>query len=170
MSFLELAKERYSCRKYTDQKVEKEKIDQIIEAAIAAPTANNQQPFKLFLLESEDAIAKVNETTNCIFGCRTVIAVGGLAETGWVRASDGRPFADVDASIVGTHILLAAHDLGLGSCWVGWFDEPKFRELFPETAGYDMVGLFPIGYPAEDAHPAKLHTQRKDRSELVEEL
>ena len=84
-----------------------------------------------------------------------------------MRKYDGRNFADVDASIVGTHIMLAAHDLGLGTTWVGHFDAPAVHEAFPETEGYDLVALFPIGYPADDASPAEHHFSRKPASELV---
>ena len=170
MSFLELAKDRYSVRKFTDQPVEQEKIDQIIEAAMAAPTATNNQPFKIWVLKSEEAIEKANQTTTCIFGCKTVLCVGAKYDIGWVRSSDGRAFADVDAAIVGTHIMLETHDLGLGTTWVGWFDEPKFKELFPQTKDYDLVALFPIGYPYPAAKPAGLHFKCKDKAELVEEI
>ena len=66
--------------------------------------------------------------------------------------------------------MLAAQDLGLGTTWVGAFDTNAFIEAFPETADYDMVALFPIGYPADDAEPGPLHPARKDASELVSRI
>ena len=93
-----------------------------------------------------------------------------LPDEAWTRKYDGRNFADVDASIVGTHIMLAAHDLGLGTTWVGHFDAPAVKEAFPETAGYDLVALFPIGYPAADAAPSAAHLEHKSAEELVTRL
>lgn len=170
MDFLELAEKRYSCRKFSDKKVEPEKLDQILKAALVAPTAHNMQPVKLWVLQSDEAIEKINKTTTCIFGCTTVIAVGAKADIGWVRDSDNRPFADVDAAILGTHIMMETYEQGLATTWVGWFNEPMAKELFPEFKDYDMVALFPIGYAAENAHPSKLHTQRKPKEEMVEYL
>ena len=164
MSFEELAKARYSCRRFKDTPVEAEKLRKLLEIANAAPTATNAQPVRLWVLQSPEALEKVNRVTRCGFGAPLVIAVGGRHADGWTRPSDGRTFADVDASIVGTHIMLAATDLGLGSTWVGWFDCPKLVELFPEMAGWDMVALFPIGYP--DAGPGRHHGERKPLSEL----
>ena len=170
MDFLVLAKARYSCRKFSYQAVEKDKLDKIIEAAIVAPTAKNIQPWKLWVLQSDDALAKVRSATPCHFGAPIVLALGGYAGDAFVRPSDNRNFEDVDASIVGTHIMLAVQDMGLGTTWVGFFDEPKMKELFPEMADYDLVALFPIGYPADDATPADRHNQRKAKEELVRYL
>lgn len=166
MEFLELAKERYSCRKFKDQSVEPYKIDQIIEAAIAAPTAKNLQPWKIWVIKSPDAIEKLKQANNFNFGAKVILAVGAKTDEGWVRPSDQRNFADVDAAIVGTHIMLEVQALGLGATWVGYFDAPKLKELFPEMADYDLVALFPIGYPAIEPH--ERHFQRKPKYELVE--
>lgn len=172
MEFLEFAKARYSCRKFSDKQVEPEKIEKIIETANAAPTATNAQPFRLWVLCSEEAVKKVNETTRFGFGAQTVIVVGGKLDEAWVRKSDGRNFADVDASIVGTHIMLEVQALGLGTTWVGVIDVPKLKQLFPEMEDYDIVGLFPIGYPAADegGQPSKMHTQRKAKESIAEIL
>ena len=91
-------------------------------------------------------------------------------ETGIERlgAKIERGFADVDASIAGTHLLLAAHDLGLGTTWVGHFDVNAVREAFPETEGYDLIALFPLGYPAEGDAPSPKHLERLPVSELVD--
>lgn len=170
MDFLSLAKARYSCRKFSSKPVEKEKIDAIIEAAIAAPTAKNVQPFRLWIIEGSDALEKVRSTTPCHFDANVIIAVGSKEEGAFVRPSDNENFADVDASIVGTHIMLQVHALGLGTTWVGFFDAPKLKELFPDMADFNMVALFPIGYPADDAAPSDRHEKRKPAAELVTRL
>ena len=169
MQFSELVKARYSCRKFSDKPVEDEKLNAILDAGISAPTAKNVQPVKIWLIKSPEALAKI---TSCapfawMHNASAVITVGGTEEGAFVRPSDGRNFEDVDAAIVATHIMLAIHDEGLGSTWVGYFDAPKAKELFPEMSGYDLVALFPVGYPADDASPADRHFIRKDKSEMV---
>ena len=101
---------------------------------------------------------------------QAVIAVGGTTEGAFLRPSDNRNFGDVDASIVATHIMLAIHALGLGSTWVGFFDVPKAKELFPDMKDYDLVALFPVGYPADDAVPSDRHALRKSCEEMVKFL
>lgn len=171
MSFLELAKERYSCRKFSNRLVEPEKLEQILQAGMAAPTAKNFQPVHLWVLSSKESMEKVNQVTRCIYGASTVIAVGCKAEEAYVR-DDGKNYADVDASIVATHIMMEAQDLGLNTTWVGWFDAPKLHELFPEMEGYDVVALFPVGYASDDTagQPSPRHSERKTREELVTDL
>ncbi|MBQ7155052.1 MAG: nitroreductase family protein [Synergistaceae bacterium] len=172
MDFLKLAKERYSCRKFSDKPVEDSKIDAILEAAISAPTAKNIQPVKIWVIKSEDALAKIKACTPFKWteNVPVVFAVGGKAEGAFVRPSDNRNFEDVDASIVAAHMMLAVQALGLGTTWIGFFDVPKVAESFPDMKGWDMVALFPVGYPAEDAAPSDRHTLRKAQSEMVEFL
>lgn len=170
VDFLTLAKERYSCRKFTEQPVEREKIDRIIEAAIAAPSAAKKYPVRCWLVESPEGLRKINTVTKFTFGASVVIVVGGKPSDAWVRDEDNKNFAEVDAAIVGTHIMLAVHAEGLRSTWVGRIDIPKLRDIFPETADYEIVGLFPIGYPADEGKPAKGHFQRKTREEFVTEI
>ncbi len=168
--FLQLAHDRYSVRAFSDAPVEAEKIEALVDAAIAAPTAVNRQPWHLWVVTDPDAVARLSALTRFSFGARTILMLGAAPDEAWTRKYDGRNFADVDASIVGTHIMLAAHDLGLGTTWVGHFDAPAVKEAFPETAGYDLVALFPIGYPAADAAPSAAHLEHKSAEELVTRL
>ena len=172
MKYSELVKARYSCRKFSDKPVSDEVLRKIIEAGRLAPTAKNVQPVKLWVLKSDEALAKIKSCTpfKWMENAQAVIAVGGTTEGAFVRPSDGRNFEDVDASIIATHIMLAVHDLGLASTWVGMFDAVKAKELFPEMADYDLVALFPIGYPADDAVPSERHTLRKSFDEMVKFL
>lgn len=112
MSFLDLAKKRYSCRKLSAQPVEEEKLQKILEAGNLAPTAHNNQPLHIWLLESAEAMGKVSQTTSFIFGAPVAFVVGSKADDAWVRPFDKKNFADVDASIAATHMMLAIEDLG----------------------------------------------------------
>ena len=170
MDFLDLAHERYSCRKFSDTPVEQDKIDKIIEAAIASPTAVNYQPYKLWIIQNPEDIEKVAQTTPYTFHAPMIFAVGGNPDEAWVRKYDSKNFVDIDAAIVATHMMLEIQQLGLGTTWVGSFDEDKLKEFFPAMNGHHIVALFPTGYPAETAHPSKLHTLRKEKDVLVEVL
>ena len=159
MDFLELAKERYSCRQLSDKKVEKEKLDKIIEAGILAPTATNAQPYKIWLIESDEAKEKLAKANRYQFGAKK--------DAAWVRKFDNHNFAEVDASIVATQMMLEITELGLGTTWVGHFDEPLLKEEFPEMKDYELIAIFPVGYPAEDAKPAERHSIRRSVEEAV---
>ena len=170
MEFLELAKSRYSCRNLTDRKVEAEKVDKILEAAIAAPTACNKQPFKIWVIEKDEDIEKIKVATRFTFGAKLFFVVGAKQDEGWVRKYDGREFADVDASIVATHMMMEIEALGLGTTWVGHFNNTELINQFSNMEGYDLIAIFPVGYPEEDAKPIDMHFQRKSVDELVERI
>ena len=169
MEFFDLIKSRYSCRKFESKNVEDEKLTKILEAARVAPTAKNVQPVKIWVFKSNDSLEKIRTVTPCHFNAPVILAVGGTKDGAFVR-SDGRNYEDVDASIVATHLMLAVHDLGLGSTWVGFFEADKLKEFFPEMKDFDLVALFPIGYPANDSQPSDRHSIRKNLDEIVKYL
>ncbi|MEE3349286.1 MAG: nitroreductase family protein [Candidatus Gastranaerophilaceae bacterium] len=167
MDFLKLAHERYSCRKFSGKVVEQEQIDKIIEAGLAAPTAVNFQPFKIWVVRTQENLEKISEATPFRFGASTVFIIGADTKNAYVRRFDAKNFGEIDACIVTTHMMLAVHDLGLGTTWVGAFDESKLKSLLPETKDYDIVALLPVGYPADDVSPSEKHYSRKSASEIV---
>ena len=169
-NFLDLANERYSCRKLTDRQIEPEKIDRILQAAISAPTAKNLQPFKIWKVSSADGIEKIKQVTNYTFGAGTFLIIGADKNSAFTRPFDNLNFGDIDGAIIATHIWLAVCDEGLGTTWVGYFDAPKLQEIFPEMNNYDLIAIFPIGYPADDAKPSNRHEERKNFSEIVTEI
>ncbi len=170
MSFLELAKARYSCRKLTDAAIEPEKIERILQAAIAAPTAKNLQRYTIWAVKSPEAFDKLKQATPYTFGSALAFVVGAKRDGAFDRPFDKKNFAEIDAAIVATHLMLAVQDEGLGTTWVGWFDAPKMQELFPEMQGYELIAIFPIGYPAPDAKPAARHEERRAIAEVVVSL
>ena len=171
MKFQELAAERYSCRQMTDQKVDDKLIEHLIETAILAPTAVNKQPFKIFWMKSDEAKEAIHKVTRFTFGADTFLVIGSKKEDGWVRSFDNHSFAEVDASIVATHIMMDITDLGLATTWVGYFDAPLLKSLRPEMEDYELIAIFPIGYAADgNGAPSPRHTVRKSREDLVEYL
>ncbi|MBO6168570.1 MAG: nitroreductase family protein [Bacteroidales bacterium] len=166
--FLRLASERYSCRAFTEAPVSDKHLSSILEAARLAPTAQDRQPVHIWVFKSAEALERIKQVTRYSYDAPLVILVGCYPAKAWVRAADGKNGAEVDAAIVGTHIMMETAALGLGSTWVGSFDPAKLAELFPETAGCVPVALFPIGHPK--AKPSENHSKRKSIEELVSEI
>ena len=161
MDFLNLAGKRYSVRKFSDKPVEKEKLDKILEAGRLAPTACNNQPQKIIVINDKPALEKVNKCTRYGFGAPVVLIICYNKGESWKRSSDGKDMGDVDAAIVTTHLMLAAASMGLGSTWVGSFDPAAARREFALPDNIIPVAFLPVGYPAEDAMPSGNHSSRK---------
>ncbi|MBQ8973481.1 MAG: nitroreductase family protein [Clostridia bacterium] len=154
MSFLELARERYSVRAYSDKPVEQEKIDLILEAAQVAPTAVNYQPQMVYVLKSEAALAKINRLCRCIYGAPLVFLICSDESKTWKSQSEpGYTTGEMDCSIVCTHMMLEAWELGLGSVWVRLFDSRAIAEAFNLPAHIRPICLLPVGYAAEGSIP-----------------
>ena len=170
--FLQLARERYSVRKFADREVEQVKIDKIVEAGIKAPTACNLQPFKIWVAKSKDAKNKINKANpfQFVHQAPVLIVVGAKEKEAWVRKFDNKNFADIDASIVATHIMLAIHDLGLGTTWIGHFDEKFLKEQFEDMQDYNLIAIFPVGYIADDCVPSDWHAKCRAKDEIIKEL
>ncbi|MBR0280259.1 MAG: nitroreductase family protein [Oscillibacter sp.] len=170
MDFKNLSEARYSLRKYSDAPVEPEKLDLILKAAQNAPTAHNYQPQRVFVLESEAALTKVDACTGSHFHPPVMLVVAYDPAVSWKREYDGKDHGEIDAAIVATQMMLQAADLGLGTTYIGMFDPVKLLDAFPEMSGLTPVALLSLGYPAENAHPARLHFDRKPLEELVTRL
>lgn len=167
MDFLELAKQRYSVRKFTNQRVEEEKINLILEAGRVAPTAVNYQPQRILLIESEEKLEKLKNCTPYHFNAPIAILVCYDKNTSWKRSFDGKDMGEVDASIVATQMMLEVENIGLGTTWVGHFDPKLIIDAFDIPDNIIPVGLFPVGYPSENSTPHQLHSSRLDLSETV---
>ena len=150
--------------------VEQEKLDLILEAGRNAPTAHNKQPQRIFVFRSPEALEKADACMDCHFHAPVVIGVGYDPKESWHREHDGKDHGEIDASIAVTQMMLQAADLGLGTTYVGMFRPVDLIKTFPEMEGLEMIAMLPLGYPAEGAHPAKLHGLRKPMEELVKYL
>lgn len=170
MDFLELAKKRYSCRDMAKRSVEEEKIEKIIKAGILAPTAVNRQPVKIFRFESEEAIKVLHEATKFTFNAEHFLMVASDKKSAWTRPFDQKNFADIDAAIVATQMMLEIEDLGLSTTWVGYFDAPLLKKHFPKLKDYELIAIFPIGYKGEKGEASERHEHRKSEEEMLELL
>ena len=166
-TFLELAKARYSVRSFKPQPINLEDLEKVLEAGRIAPTACNNQPHRIKVITDTADLAKVDKCTPCRFDAPTVLLICYDKTICWERKFDGANSGEVDASIVTTHLMLAAQEVGLGTCWVMYFDQAKLAELFALPENIVPVALLPIGYPAEDAVPADLHEQRLPLNEIL---
>ena len=164
MDFLELVKQRYSCRAYKGDPIEDEKLNRILDAMRFAPSACNRQPYRLFVLETSRFRSKLEGVYHqpWFVEAPIVVAMVAFLNEAWCHR-DGKNLGLVDAAIAFDHLLLAATHEGYGTCWVAAFHRLKAYELLnlPETA--DILAFSPIGVPADRA-PVKV---RKSTSELV---
>jgi nitroreductase len=164
MEFRDLIRSRYSCRAYKSIPVEEEKLQQILEAARLAPTAANRQAFRLIVIRTEGRAAELKRIypPEWFSQAPIVIAAIGVPQENWVRR-DARNYVDVDVAIVLDHLILAAADLGLGTCWIGAFDPQAARQVLGLPEGAEPIAFTPVGYPADEPRP-KL---RKPLADLV---
>lgn len=165
MTFLDLARARYSERRFASRPVEEEKLQAILEAGRIAPTACNYQPQRVYVLRSEEALAKARSTGASLYGCPLALLVCYDSETVWRNPRD-RCYADYnageqDASIVACSMMFAAEDLGVHSLWIRGFDSRIVAETFALPENHIPVMMLALGYPAEGSHPAHLHAERK---------
>lgn len=170
MDFLELAKSRYSCRAFTDRPVEDEKLEKLIEAARIAPTGKNNQPQRIYVLKSEDALEKINSICRCIYGATTVFMIAVDKDREWQSTyEEGFTSGVQDVAIVASHIMLEAQDLGLASCWVNAFPQTKAEALFSIPENERVILLLPIGYAdPEKGGPSPMHTVSREDTEMIQ--
>ena len=166
MSFLELAKERYSVRKMGLEKIKKEDLDKVLEAARLSPTAKNLQRERLLVIDTEEGIEKIKQCTDCDFGASTIIVISYEKDDEENESEFSKKYGLIDTGIVATHMCLEATDLGLGTTMVGLFDRELTKKLFNIPPKYQPELLLPIGYI--DRKPSILHEKRKPIEELVE--
>ena len=167
MDFQEVIKNRYSCKKYSDKKVEKEKLDKILEAGRLAPTAKNLQEYHIYVIQSEKNLKKVDEVTPCRYGASTVLLVTYDKTNVFTYPGGSRDSGIEDATIVATHMMLAAKNQGVESCWINFLDPDITHKKFRLPAKEEVLMMLDLGYPAEDCEINPLHDKRKDLSEIV---
>lgn len=169
MTFLELANKRYSSRKYKDIPIEEEKLNKVLEAGRIAPTAKNNQPIQIYVLQSEEALNKIRTITRCAFNAPIVLMVAYDTEQEWNNPlEEGIHSGIEDCSIVATHMMLEATEIGLATCWVNVFPNTQTGKEFNLPKNIKPVLLMPIGYP--DDEPSERHTLRKSLNEIVVKL
>ncbi|HTT57741.1 MAG TPA: nitroreductase family protein [Opitutaceae bacterium] len=165
MEFIDVLQRRYSVRAYKPDPVEPAKLARVLEAARLAPTAANLQPFRLVVAHTAGRQAELRRVyaPGWFSQAPIVICACGVPSQGWVRDADGVNYTMVDVAIAMDHLILAAADQGLGTCWIAAFDVPAARQVFNLPGTAEPVALTPLGYPADQARPK----ERKPLTELV---
>ena len=167
MEFSAVIRDRYSCKKFSSAPVEREKLEAILEAGRVAPTAKNLQEQRIYVLESAEDLAMVDRLTPCRYGAPTVLAVAYDKNNVFTYPGGKRNSGVEDASIVATHLMLAAYDAGVDSCWLNFFDPDKAAQELGLPENEEVLMLLDLGYAAEGAKPLPNHASRKPLSETV---
>ena len=167
MSFDDVVVSRYACRKYTDQQISKEQLDAILEAGRLAPTAKNIQEQRIYVLQSDSSLAKIDANTPCRYGAPTVLVVAFDRNSVFSYPGGKRDSGVEDATIVATHMILAAANVGVNSCWVNYFDPDKLAADLGLPENEEVLMIMDLGYAAEGAGPSENHSRRKPLDEMV---
>ena len=170
MEFKKVISARYSCKKYSDKKVESEKLNAILEAGRLAPTAKNLQEQRVYVVQSESGLAAIDKVTPCRYGAPTVLVVAFDKNNVFTYPGEKRDSGVEDATIVATHMVLAAADEGVDSCWVNFFDPDKLAAELDLPENEEILMVMDLGYAAEGAGPLANHGSRKPLSETVSYL
>jgi len=166
MDFMELAHARYSVRAYQLTPVEDDKLAQVLEAARLAPTASNKQAFQIIVIHTSGREEELQRIYPKGWFTQAPLIIGVIAQPkdSWYRRKyDQMNYCYVDAAIAMDHLILAAHDLGLGTCWIADFNPTAAREVLDLPDDVEPVAFTPLGYAADEPKPKK----RKELSDLV---
>ena len=170
MEFKEVVKNRYSCKKYSARKLEAAKLEAILEAGRLAPTAKNLQEQHVYVVQSEEVLAKIDGVTPCRYGAPVVLVVAFDKNNVFTYPGGKRDSGVEDATIVATHMILAAADEGVDSCWINFFDPDKMAEAIDLPENEEILMLLDLGYAAEGAGPLPNHSSRKPLAETISYL
>ena len=171
MELFDVMKERYSVRDYADKPIEEEKLRQILEAGRIAPTAANKQPVRIYMIRNAEGLEKIRSLTRCAFNAPVVLLFAYDEDAVWKSPLEpGFNAGHQDVSIVATHVMLRAWELGIGSVWVNFFPQTETGRAFGLGENEKPVLLLPLGYPGEKAKPSPMHSQRNPLEDLVKEL
>ena len=167
MDFLELSHRRYSVLEYEHRPVEQDKIHKILEAGLSAPTACNHQPQRILLIDDDAGREKLNRVVPSNYYVPTAFLICYNKQECWIRPMDGKASGEIDASIVTTHMMLEATELGLGSIWVMYWDPEKMKTEFVLGDEIEPTALLIVGYKSEKAAPRQGHLARKRKEDIL---
>lgn len=167
MEFTQVVKERFSCKKFNGESISDEKLNAILEAGRVAPTAKNLQEQHIYVAKSKQALDKIDAATPCRYNAGTVLVVAFNKNNVFTYPGEKRNSGIEDATIVATHMILAAHNEGVDSCWINFFDPDKLAESLGLPEDEEILMLLDLGYAAEGGVPLANHSLRKELSETV---
>lgn len=166
-SFMDIVRSRYSCRDFDSTQVKQEHLDTILEAGRLAPTAKNLQEQHIYVCQSQESLAKIDSISPCRYGAPTCLVVTWDATNVFTYPGNQQNSGAEDATIVATHMMLAAKSVGVESCWVNYFDPDAMRNALNISKNEVVLMILPIGYAGKQAAPSQSHTSRKPLEETV---
>lgn len=167
MEFTEVIKDRYSCKKFDGRAVDAAQLEAILEAGRLAPTAKNLQEQRIYVMQSAEALAKVDAITPCRYGAATVLVVAFDKTNTFTYPGEKYSSGMEDAAIVATHMLLAAKNAGVNSCWINRFDPDEAAKILGLPENEQVLMLLDLGYAAPGGVPLPNHESRKPLSDTV---
>jgi len=167
MDFLDIAKARYSVRKFSNKPIEKEKIALILEAGRVSPTAMNYQSQRILVVENPEMIDKIKSCYSYQITMPMAMLICYDNTVSAKRPFDNQDFGIVDATIVAVHMMFEINSLGLGTTFMVGFNPDKLKQELSLPSDIIPVALLPVGYPAENSTPSPSHQQRLDISKTV---
>ena len=170
MEFKEVVKNRYSCKKYSARKLEAAKLEAILEAGRLAPTAKNLQEQHVYVVQSEEVLAKIDGVTPCRYGAPVVLVVAFDKNNVFTYPGGKRDSGVEDAPIVATHMNVAAADEGVDGSWISLLDHDRRAGAIDLPENEEILMLLDLGYAAEGAGRLPNHCSRKLLAETVSYL
>ena len=167
MDFSEVIKNRYSCKKFSGKEVEKEKLAKILEAGRVAPTAKNLQEQHIYVVQSEKGLAAIDKVTPCRYHAPVVLVVAYNKNNVFTYPGEKRNSGMEDASIVATHMMLAAYNEGIDSCWINFFNPDELAQALNLPEEEEILMLLDLGTAAEGTGALPNHSSRKELAETV---
>lgn len=171
MEFVEVVVSRYSCKKYDPERViSEQQLDEILQAGRVAPTAKNLQEQRVYVAQSPEALAAIDKHTPCRYGAPTVLVVAWNRDDVFTYPGGKRDSGAEDATIVATHMMLAAANAGVDSCWVNYFNPDELAAELGLPENEEILMLLDLGFAAEGAAPLPNHFARKPLEETVKTI
>lgn len=170
MDFKDVIKSRYSCKKYSSRPVEEETLVRILEAGRLAPTAKNLQEQHIYVATRPETLEIIDAVTPCRYGAPMVLVVAFDKENVYTYPGGKRQSGVEDTAIVATHLMLAAADEGVDSCWLNCFDPDRLHAMLGLPDNEEILMLLDLGYADEEGKPLPNHFSRKPLSDTVSRL
>jgi len=166
MELMDIIKARKSVRKYRQEPIPREDIIKCIEAARLAPSAENVQPWRFIVIDDPEVKKEfVKETCSGIYkpssfiknaaAIIVIVAKLDLVANFLGKGIQGTSYYLIDIGITGEHLVLRAQELGIGTCWIGWFNSKKAKNFFKLSPRHKVVSLISMGYPAPGGTKSK---------------
>lgn len=168
MDFFDAVKKRYSVRSFKRKDVEKEKLNMIFAAANLAPSAGNLQAYEMVIVQGEETKGRISGIADQDFIAEAPVVLVIFANEKRSSVKYGRRgefYCLLDATIAASYIQLAATALGLGTCWVGAFDDDELRKILNAPAHLKPVAIIPLGYPNDEPE----EKERRKISDIIHE-